>query len=249
MLTRTVLALAFLIPAVASAQLRRLPGAASDGPQIAPLGPQPQAIARASALERSKVSFEGYPLISRVSAPSAATGNPTRSWMGVGSGTRIDYRIARTLSWTVDLTSSLLGGSSSMQTAETGFRLHSANYEDRLRPYVDARIGYEIASEDFNSSFTSGFGAGSTYAPVTRYSRGGGGLVGAGAAYSLSSTFSLTAGVAAMRTNMVAYRFDGFSMPTSGDHFRMTTYRLTLGINYNPLHQVTNSVQSASPNP
>ncbi|MEP6990970.1 MAG: hypothetical protein ABJA80_08585 [bacterium] len=249
MLTRTALALALLVPGVASAQLRRPPGSGGERPQPVPLGRQPEAIARASALERSKVSFEAYPLISRVSAPSAATGNPARSWMSVGSGTRIDYRIARTLSWTVDLTSSLLGGSSSMETAETGFRLHSANYEDRLRPYVDARIGYEIASEDFNSPFPSGAGAGLTYAPVSRYSRGGGGLVGAGAAYSLSSTFSLTAGVAAMRTNMVAYRFDGFSMPTAGDRFLMTTYRLTLGINYNPLHRISNSVQSAPASP
>src|SRR5258707_1827574 len=62
---RTVLTVALLLPSIASAQARR-PRIGGGRPEPAPLGPQPEPIARAQAIVQSRISIETYPMISRV---------------------------------------------------------------------------------------------------------------------------------------------------------------------------------------
>ena len=52
---------------------------------------------------------------------------------------------------------------------------------------------------------------------------------------------ALMTGVSVMRSNMVAYQFTGVSLPAGGDRFVMTTYRLTLGLKYNPVYSLKSS--------
>ena len=44
--------------------------------------------------------------------------------------------------------------------------------------------------------------------------------------------------VSAMRTSMTAYDYSGMSAPTDGGNYRMTTYRLAVGLKYNHVRYV-----------
>jgi hypothetical protein len=234
---RTVVVLALVLPSLLDAQGRRpRTGGARPGRPV-PLGAQPEVIARANAMQRSRYSVETYPLISRVLAPGFSTG-PVSSWTSFGTGTRLDYRLTRYLSGTVDLTSSFVGGPAITETAEVGLRLGPQYWEHRLRPFADARFGFEHASDNYSMPTELGIGPASPMASGSRYSRGFGGIVGVGAEYSLTNTFALTTGVSAMRSNMTAYHFSGISVPSGGDDFRMTTYRFTVGLKYNPVRML-----------
>ena len=98
---RTVMvAGALLLPSAATAQLPA-PGIDARRPDRGvPEGRQPEAIARAQRVVRSRYSVEVYPLISRVTAVNE--GSPTASWTSFGSGTRLDWRHSDYLSWTAD---------------------------------------------------------------------------------------------------------------------------------------------------
>jgi hypothetical protein len=234
---RALIAVALLVPCISEAQVRApIPRTGRRPGEPVPLGPQPVEVARALNYTRSRYSVEAYPLISRVVAPGFTPGGPSTSSTSFGSGTRLDWRLTRYVSWTMDLTSSFLGGTSSAQTAELGVRFQEYNWDNRLRPYADFRVGYENASESFAQRSELGIGPASPLAGSARYSRGFGGVVGVGADYSLTNTFALTTGLSAMRSNMSTYRSNGFSVPTPGNDFAMTTYRLTLGLRYNPIY-------------
>ena len=235
-----VLALAaLLVPSLMPAQARRPRGVVNGGgPEVAPLGPQPEPIARAVRAQRSRVTLETYPFISRLQAPSLALGGVGTSSTGVGNGLHIDYRLSPLFSWTIDGTTSYLFSPYITETAETGFRFHPYGWETRLRPFVDARLGFEHAYNGYTLQDV-GIGPAATNAAPSRYSRGFGAIAGAGADYSLTSTFALTSGLYAMRTNMVSYQTIGLSAPSESPDFRLTTYRLVLGIKYNPVRMVT----------
>jgi hypothetical protein len=239
---RSLIAVALFVPSISEAQLRApIPGSGRRPTEPVPLGPQPAVVARALNYTRSRYSVEAYPLISRVVAPGFVSGSPSSSWTNFGSGTRLDWRLTRYVSWTLDLTSSFLGGPANTQTAELGLRLHEQNWERRLRPFADVRVGYENASESYGQSRDLGIGPASGLAGTSRYSRGFGAVAGVGAEYSLTNTFALTTGLSAMRSNMVAYSSNGVSIPTADKSFRMTTYRLALGLRYNPIYRVRSS--------
>jgi hypothetical protein len=119
---------------------------------------------------------------------------------------------------------------------ELGMRFHPENMEVRIRPFADVRLGFEHSSDQFSNQVGLGIGPASNLVTAERYSRGFGGVIGAGAEYSLTNTFSLTTGVSAMRSNMMAYAYTGTSVPTTGDAYRMTTYRLAIGLRYNPVY-------------
>jgi hypothetical protein len=146
------------------------------------------------------------------------------------------------MSFTFDLTSAYLGGLAVTETAEVGIRIHPEQWESRLRPFADARVGYQHAGETFPILSSLGIGPAAGLTSGSRYSRGFGAVIGGGVEYGLTNTMALTTGVAAMRSNMAAYHLTGVSVPTAGDHFVMTTYRLTLGLKWNPVYSLKSSV-------
>lgn len=226
---RTLTAAALLLlPSVAEAQVRPRVGGRHPG-QPVPLSGQPEVIARSLALTRSRYSVETYPLISRVSTPGVA------AYTSLGTGTRLDWRLTPYMSWTFDLTGSYLGGPAIAETAELGMRFRSDNWEQRIRPFADVRVGIEHARESFSQGTPLGIGPASGLAGTSRYSRGFGAVAGAGIETSITNTFALTSAVSVLRTNMETYRMTGVSVPVPGDDFRMTTYRLAVGVRYNPV--------------
>ena len=227
-----VIAVALLLPSVATAQ-RRAPGVGGRLPGLpVPTGRQPEPIARAQALVRSRYSVEAYPLISRVEAPGLAAGSPTSRWTSFGSGTRLDWRQTDYLSWTLDLTASYLGGPAITETAEAGLRIRPGNWNDRVRPFADLRVGFEHVSQSLTNQ-DLGLGPASIRSGAVRYGRGFGAVAGAGVEYYLTNTLGLTTAVSAMRSAMTAYDFSGVSIPTTESSYRMTTYRLAVGLKYN----------------
>jgi hypothetical protein len=231
-LRTALVAVALLLPSIATAQLRtpRIGGRHPGEP--VPLGTQPEVIARSQALVRSRYSVEAYPLLSRVEASGFATGAPATRWTSFGSGARLDWRQTRFLSWTLDLTASYLGGLAVTETAEIGTRIRPESWDHRVRPFADLRVGYEHVSQSLTGQ-DIGIGPASDLRSGVRYGRGFGAVAGAGVEYFLTNTMALTTGVSAMRTDMSAYRFSGTSVPTAERNFRMTTYRLMVGLKYN----------------
>jgi hypothetical protein len=232
---RSFVTIALVVPAAAFAQ-RSAPRIGGTRPgQPVPLGRQPEVVSRSVAMQRSRFAVETYPLLSRVIAPGYSGGRPISSWNAFGGGTRLDYRFTQHVSLTGDITSSLWGGPAQMETAELGVRFHPENMEVRVRPFADVRVGFEHSADQFSDQ-PLGVGPASSLVTSERYSRGFGGVIGAGAEYSLTNTFSLTTGLSAMRSNMNAYAYTGTSVPTSGNAYRMTTYRLAIGLRYNPVY-------------
>ena len=229
-----------LLPAGLSAQILPVPGAGRRGP----LGPtelprQPEAIARQLAYTRSHVSIESYPLITRVETSAISGVGQSSAWTSVGTGTRAEYRVARNVSATLDVTSSFLGSPVLLQTAELGTRLRPERSERRLYPFVDVRVGY-FTAYDRNLGSLVGYANGSPTTPGVygaRYSQGFGGGVGVGMEYALTNTFSLTTGGTFMQSRMTTHDFEGSR--TVDPNFRMRSYRYTLGIRYNPVRSIT----------
>ena len=234
---RSALAVALLLPSVSFAQARapRIGGGRRPGEPV-PLGPQPEVVARSQAYQRSRYSVETYPLISRVEAPGFAAGSPVSRWTTFGTGTRLDWRHTQYLSWTLDLTSSYLGGPAITETAEIGTRLRPENWDFRVRPFADVRLGFQHVYDAYSLPADIGIGPASSLSSGARYSRGFGAVAGVGLEYALTNTFALTTAVSAMRSDLAAYHYNGVSVPTGGDSYRMTSYRLTLGLKYNPVH-------------
>jgi hypothetical protein len=225
-----MVAVALLLPSVATAQLPA-PGIDARRPdRRVPDGRQPEAIDRAQRLVRSRYSVEVYPLISRVT--SVSEGSPTAQWTSFGSGTRLDWRHTDYLSWTLDVTVSYLGGPAITETAEVGTRIRPKNWNDRARPFADLRVGFEHASQDL------GLPSASIRSSETRYGRGFGAVAGAGMEYFLTNTLELATAVSAMRSHMTAYNFTGVSAPTTEPSYRMSTYRLSVGLKYSPVRYV-----------
>lgn len=242
MRTRAIVALVLLaLPVELSAQRLRLPGIGGRRPRPAELPPQAPTIARELAYRRLPLAVESYPLISRVESSGFMGNGVSSSWTSLGAGTRADYRIKPQLSATLDLTSSFAGGPVIMETAEIGARLRperAERLEGRLYPFVDLRFGYAYAYHTYFLPIGDIFGSmpPQSAAYGTRYSQGFGGVGGVGAEYVLSPRFSLTSGASLMRTRMTAYGYQG-NRPTN-DKYRMTSYRYTLGIRYNPVRWI-----------
>ena len=242
-----VIAVALLLPVVSSAQVRRPRIGGGARPEPAPLGPQPEAIRRAQAIVRSRLSVETYPMISRVSAPGFSGGRPISSWTSFGGGTHLDYRHTELLSSTVDITSSYMGGAAATETIEAGFRLRPQEWMARTRPFADLRFGFEHSSDHFsNASGDIGIGPATQYSSGLRYSRGFGGIAGAGAEFALTNSFSLMSELSVMRANMSTYRYTFTSVPTADASYRMTTYRLMFGLRYNRVRTVSLNQPAAS---
>lgn len=238
---RTVFAVSLLIPSVISAQGRRpVVGGRLPGVQGTMEGErQPEPIARAQAIVRSRVSLETYPMFSHVNAPGFSGGKPISSWNSIGQGTHIDFRHTEWLSSTLDMTAAYAGGPSTTQTIEAGFRVKQQGWEYRMRPFADVRFGWQHAADQYMSSASSyGIGPASPLASDFRYARGFGGIAGVGTDIALTNSFSLMTELSAMRANMTAYTYQLTTVPQVGDSYRMTTYRLSLGLRYNQARTV-----------
>jgi hypothetical protein len=228
-----------LLPAEVSAQRLRVPGARRPRPSELP--PQAPGIAREMEYKRLRFSVESYPLVSRVQSSGFIGDGVASSWTSAGAGTRLDYRLAPNLAATMDLTSSFIGGPLVMETAEIGTRLRPDRSERRFYPFVDVRFGYAYAYHTYFRPIGDLFGSVNTQPALygSRYSQGFGTVAGAGAEYALTRRFSLTAGASAMRNRMTAYGYDG--VQPSSTRYRMTVYRYTAGIRYNPVRLITPS--------
>ena len=236
-----VVAATLLVPTVATAQLRA-PGIDPREPgRQMPGGGQPDAITRAQALIRSRYSVEAYPLISRVEASGLSDGSPTARWTSFGTGTRLDWRHTDYLSWTLDLTASYLGGSAVSETAEIGMRVRPESWNDRLRPFGDVRVGFEHVSQSLTNQDLGFSAAPIRSSSAVRYGRGVGAVAGAGIEYFLTNTLGLTTAVSVMRSSMTAYDLTGVSMPTTETGYRMTSYRLSVGLKYNHVRYLSPS--------
>ena len=222
-----VAALLVLAPSALSAQLIPVRIGRRGPAQPQPLPPQPTPVALQLAYTRSHLSFETYPMVSFTSVPGFAPGR-AGSWASIGVGTHADYRLARFMTATMDLTSSLFGGPALMQTAEVGARFNRARGGGRWYPYFDLRAGY------LASYLNSGAVNGDVYTLPTyndRYSHGFAAIAGAGFEYALTSAMSLTTGASLLSGGLTLE-----SSSATDQYFTITSLRYTLGLRFNPVY-------------
>ena len=227
--------LSLLLPAVASAQ--RMPTGRRNPGRPAELPPQPAAIAEQLAYRRSHFTFESYSFVTHVQSPGFMGNGILPSWNTVGAATRTDYRINPFVSATLDITSSILGGPATFQTAELGTRLHPMRTESRFYPFADLRFGYTMAyNRDPRSAIAQAASGFSTVSRADRYSTGFGGVAGIGTEYQLVGSWSLSTGVTMMSNRMTEHGL----LPQQSDHrsYNMTFYRYTIGVSYNLVRMV-----------
>ena len=240
MRTRSLVAIAaLLLPAGLNAQ--RIPMPRGRGPaRPAPLPPQPAPIANELAYRRLPLSVESYPFVSYFQSPGFLNNGLIANWTSFGMGTRADYRITHLVSATLDLTSSFYGGPALVQTAELGTRLRpEPREEQRLVPFADVRVGYVAAYsrslggifDDIPGNVPDSY---SLYGAT--YSHGFGGLAGVGMDYSLSRSWSLTSAWSVARNRMKTH--DLRDLTRTDRHYAMTSYRVTLGVRYNPVRVI-----------
>jgi hypothetical protein len=236
---RSLVAVALLLPVVASAQ-RRGGGGRIGGGRVAPpvaLPPTSGVIAREMSYVRLPISTESYLFMSFVNAPTGATMAFT-NFGSLNAATRADFRLNRYFSATADLTQSLFGGPASMGSLELGTRFHPSPADNKMRAYLDARLGYMYSYETYLYSPDP-----TVVNPSTmfrnRFGRGFGIIGGFGSEYSLTRTLSLTSGFWATR-NRLQTRTSNYLTPASplGSAYTMTSTRFSLGVKWNPMKAV-----------
>jgi hypothetical protein len=225
------------VPLGANAQVGRIPQRGGKTPvQPAPLPTEAPGVVKALAYKRSHWTAEGYSLMSTVQVP---TSSGTSRYTIYGAGTRGDYRFADRLSATMDLTVSPMGGPAITETGEVGLRFAPIAWDEEMRgvrPFIDARLGYLHMYDTFQSGLAS---AAASVAPSQqfvesgRYSRGFGGVVGAGAEMFLTETLGLTTELSAMKNRMSAYRLTNAAALPTNSAYSMTSVRLAVGFKYN----------------
>jgi hypothetical protein len=203
------------------------------------LPPQAPTIVRELSYRRLRFSVESYPLVSYVQAPGFSANSPISSWTTLGAGTRVDYRVTRHLSATLDFTSSIVGGPASTQTVELGTRLRPERSERRLYPFLDLRAGYVQSYNTHNwPNDIYGNPSGLPFAQSTRFSQGVGGVAGAGFEVDLATRWSLASGLSLFRSRLSALGGGMAATPVGGHHYWMTAYRYTIGLRYNPVRRI-----------
>jgi len=229
---RTAVVLTLLAaPAMLSAQRvppPRLNGRGPTGPTELP--PQIAPVARAVAIQRSRASFESYPMVSYIDAPGYGP-SALSHWTSFGAGSRMDFRVRRNLSATLDITSSLYGGPAYTQTAELGTRISPMRNERRVYPFFDVRAAYMTAFRGNGTTYIDPYGYSAFYS--AQFSEGYGGVAGGGAEYTLTRSFSLVSSASVLRSSMTAYNVQGTYSRT---HFMLTSYRWVVALRYNAVH-------------
>lgn len=241
--TRALVAIALiLLPGELLAQRIRPPRVVDPtGGPVGPVALPPQAptIVREMSYRRLRLSVESYPLVSYIEAPGFAANSPISSWTTLGAGTRMDYRVTRNLSATLDFTSSVVGGPANTQTVELGTRLRPERSERRIYPFVDLRAGYVQSYNTHNwPNDIYGNPAGFPSAQSTRFSQGFGGVAGAGFEVDLARSWSLTSGLSVFRSRLSAFGGGIAATPVGGHHYWMTAFRSAIGLRYNPVRRI-----------
>jgi len=228
-LTAVLAMVALLLQAASSAQQLPLPRIGRRGPvRPAPLPPQAEPIARNLAYKRMRLSVESYPLVSYVHSSGLTGDGLISGWTTFGMGTRADYRVARNVSITLDMTSAFAGGPADVHTAELGTRLGSERSGRTLYRFIDLRVGYVSSSGGYFD-----YGPTTSEAGAFRYSNGFGAVAGVGLEYALTRTLSLTTAGSVMRNHMTTHSLLG---PGPDERsYALTLYRYTLGLRYNPV--------------
>lgn len=228
MRVRSLLAIALVVlPSVADAQrLPRVPRIMDRGPaRPAPLPPQARTLAREMYYARMPYTVESYPIVSYFRAPGL--GSQFGSFTSGGFGERLDLKVARTVSLTLDLTQSFLGGPAVTQTFELGTRIRPAHDAERKwYPFFDLRGGLLLMSEREARPYDYVSGTGS-YAQLTH---GVGGVAGTGIEYALHPRFTLTTAGNVFRTMMSPLFGDSRQL----DRQSLTAVRYSIGLRYNP---------------
>src|SRR5215831_1346649 len=237
---RSLVMIGFLaLPAASGAQGIRPPRPQRSPTQPAEKPPEIPVVARALAVQRSHWTTEAYTLMSSVRIPAtAAAGVSTYSTLG--AGTRADYRVSERWSATMDMTASTFGGPIN-ETAEVGTRFSPLLWEPdtrSLRPFFDVRAAYMHMYDSFATPLAAVVGGGTPgdqFSSTGRYARGFGAVAGAGMEFGVTQTIAVTTEFSALRNNMMTYRLTGTSSLPAGDHYMMTSYRMAIGIKYNPV--------------
>jgi len=228
---------ALLVPAGLSAQQRLpMPGQRRPPGRPEPMPPEAGPIAREIQYTRLRFTFESYPLLSFVQSSGFATGGSSM-WAALGAGSRVEYRVSRFASATLDLTSSVIGGPVNLASAELGTRLGRQRTERRWEPFADLRVGYSAAfSREVGSSLDDPIGYPTPHGAYgSRYSSGWGAVAGAGMEYGLTNTFSLTGELLATHSRMSAH---DVLATTAQPDYGLTSMRVVLGLRYNPVRMV-----------
>ena len=228
MRARAVFAIVLLVlPVVAEAQRMPVPRIRDRGPaRPAPLPPTAGVVAREMYYVRLPYTVESYPLVSYFSAPGLA--GDLQSFVAGGLGERLDLRLSRTLSLTLDLTQSFVGGPAVTQTAELGVRARpEGDATRRWLPFLDARAGFvhvaerELRPYDYVDPMSGGY----------YQSAGGlGAVVATGVEYALHPRFTLTTGGSLVRANLAPFTNGARSF----DRSTLTAVRYSIGVRYNP---------------
>lgn len=225
------------VPALAEAQ--RLPRIRSRGPaRPAELPPMPGSVAREMSYRRLPYSVESYPTLSYFSTSGSPAGRAPR-WISGGLGTRVDLRVARATSITLDMGQSFVGSPTVTQTLELGTRLRPdrpVTSDRRIFPFLDVRAGYVSSLQNRGGVIvTDPWSGGTSVGPGSRYSQGFGGTVGGGVEFAVTRMISLTTAGgymrAAMRTRSLEY-----GQPAV--RFAMNEYRYVVGLRFNPVRAI-----------
>jgi hypothetical protein len=229
MRARSLLAVALLaLPSASEAQrLPAIPRILDRGPaRPAPLPPMAGPIAHERRYVRMPYTVESYPLISYFSAPGFD--GDLRNFINGGMGERLDFRVNRNLSATLDLTQSFIGGPAVTQTAELGIRMRpESQIVQKWYPYFDVRGGFVYVAEREARPFDYVSSTGGNYYQAAG---GFGGIAAAGIEYALHPRATLTMGTSVMRANLAPI--------TSGsrelDRSVLTAVRYSVGVRFNP---------------
>lgn len=229
MRARTLLALALLVlPAVADAQRIPMPRIRDRGPaRPAPLPPTAGPVAREAQYVRLPYTVETYPFVGYFHGPSL--GSRLGQFTSGGVGERLDLRLSRTVSLTLDMTASFIGSPAVSQTAELGVRMRPESESARKwYPFFDVRAGFmHVAERNFRPYDYIDPAAGSGF----YQSVGGvGGVAGTGVEYALHPRFTLTTAASVMRANLAPLSSDARNLGRGV----MTAARYSIGVRYNP---------------
>jgi hypothetical protein len=233
----TLALLALSLPAAdLAAQRIRIPliGRGGPTPEV-PVDKPPLApgITEAMAYNRyrlSRFSVEQYPMLTYLQTTGfIAEGIPTSN-VTLGDGTHIGFRVAPSLSLTLDMTSSVYGGPFSMGSADVGFRLKPWT-SPRFTPFADARMSWAYT--------TPGTGFGSAAVPTIFFARsmygdftsgsGNGVFFGLGVETRVTPQLSMTTALLTTR-----YSMEARDMGTRREwEYTADATRLTVGLKYN----------------
>jgi hypothetical protein len=233
MRARSLLVIALLaLPSVVEAQrLPRMPRIFDRPPRPAPLPPTAGPVAHDRRYVRMPYTVESYPLIGYYSAPGFDGG--LESFVTGGVGERLDLRLNRNISLTLDVTQSFLGGPALTQTAELGVRMRpESQIEQRWYPYFDVRGGFAYVAERQMRPADYIDPMGSSY---TQAAGGFGGVAATGIEYALHPRATLTTGASVLRANLAPFASGSRQL----DRSVLTAVRYTVGVRFNPGYWTT----------